>query len=173
MFVSHRGQGELVGRGADHTVVRLRGEHDSSTTVEVTVALARVIALDDADVVIDLSGVEFMGAETIGIIVRTRDFLRSRSRSLVLRSPSRSARRVIDLCDLAELIDPHPTDADPAREAAGALGSWVAVPTTDRVAPPVPAGVGINVEVEPEPALHGVASTIAPSTTNVARLRGP
>ena len=66
--VPHQGQGELVGRDADRTVVWLRGEHDLSTTAEVTVALARAIALDDADLVIDLSGVEFMGAETIGVM---------------------------------------------------------------------------------------------------------
>lgn len=171
--VSHRGQGELVGRDADRTVVWLRGEHDISTTAGVTLALARAVALDAADVVIDLSRVEFMGAETIGIIVRARDFLRSRSRLLMLRSPSRSARRVIDLCDLAELIDLHPTDASPAQEAACALGSWVAVPVADRIARPVPAVVGINVEIDPARARAGVASTIAPPTTHVAWLRGP
>jgi anti-sigma B factor antagonist len=171
--VSHRRMGEMSPRDAARTVVSLRGEHDLSTTAEVTVALARAIALDDDDLEIDLSGVEFMGAETIGIIIRTRGYLRSRSRELVLRSPSRLARRVVDLCGLAQLIAPHPTDATPTLEAAGALGSWVAVPASDRVAAPVPAVVSADVEVEPALALAGRAPVIAPPSPNVASLPGP
>jgi anti-anti-sigma factor len=160
-----------VAYDADRTAVWLRGEHDLSTTAEVTVALARAIALDDDDLVIDLSEVEFMGAETIGIIIRTRDYLRSRSRDLVLRAPSPLARRVVDLCGLAPLIAPHPTDATPMLEAAGALGSWVEVPATGRVLLPVPVVVGADVDVAL--ALAGRASMIAPPTPNVASLPGP
>ena len=135
--VSQRGLGGMGG-DADRTVISLRGEHDMATTAEVIAALARAIAVDDADLVIDLSGVEFMGAATIGIIVRTRDFLRSRSRVLTLRSPDRLARRVIDICGLAELVDPRPANAVPLVGVATALRSWVPVPPVERVARPVP-----------------------------------
>ena len=37
---------------------------------ELSQTVARAIALDDDDLVIDLSGVEFMGAATIGVLVR-------------------------------------------------------------------------------------------------------
>jgi anti-anti-sigma regulatory factor len=42
---------------------------------ELSEAIARAIALDDDDLVIDLSGVEFMGAATIGVLVRASEVL--------------------------------------------------------------------------------------------------
>jgi anti-anti-sigma factor len=57
-------------------------------------------------VVVDLSGVEFMAAATVSVILGTRARLHQRSRSLTVRSPSRCARRVLELCDLADLIRP-------------------------------------------------------------------
>lgn len=101
-----------AGTDADRTVVWLRGEHDSSTVDAVTETIARAIALDDADLVVDLSGVQFMGAATVGAIMRAAECLRSRSRSLALRSPSRCARRVIDLCGLEGLLDPVDAPGD-------------------------------------------------------------
>ena len=67
--------------------------------------MARGIALDDAEVVVDLSGVKFMGAATVTVIVRARDFLRAHSRGLTVRSPSRCAKRLLDVCELAGLIE--------------------------------------------------------------------
>jgi anti-anti-sigma factor len=123
----------FVGRDADRVVVWLRGEHDISTVAALCETMAGAFSLDDADVVVDLSGVEFMGAATVGVIVRAHRFLRLRSRSLVVRSPSGCARRVLDLCDSADLIESHAVDAPGGTGTAGALGTWVAVPAADRV----------------------------------------
>ena len=133
MTVSRRHVTAFAGRNPDRTVVWLRGEHDVSTVAALSETMARAIALDDADLVVDLSGVQFMGAATVGVIVRAREFLRLRSRSLALRSPSRCARRILDLCGHADLLDPRPVDATPLAGTAGALGTWVAVPATDRI----------------------------------------
>ena len=101
----------LVEREANRTVVSLRGEHDIATLAELSEAMARGIALDHADVVVDLSGVEFMGAATATVIVRARDFLRTRSRGLTVRSPSRCAQRLLDVCGLSGLVEPaQPVD---------------------------------------------------------------
>jgi anti-anti-sigma factor len=127
--VSPRGLG---GRDVDLSVVWLRGEHDIATASKLARTLAWAVALDDTDLVVDLSGVRFMGAETIGAIVGTRNALVLQSRSLTLRSPSTLAQRVVELCGLADLIDP-PTGASLERDAPGALDSWVAVPATGRV----------------------------------------
>ena len=86
---------------ADGSVVWLRGEHDMFTLAELWETMARAIASDDGDVVVDLSAVEFMDASTIGVLIRARTILRKRSRSLTLRSPSTRALRVLGLCDLA------------------------------------------------------------------------
>jgi anti-anti-sigma factor len=83
------------------------------TVDELWERLARAFALDDADVVLDLSGVQFMGAATIDVIVRAKDALDLRSRVLTLRSPSESAQRVVDLCGLADLVEGSSLDAQP------------------------------------------------------------
>jgi anti-anti-sigma factor len=92
------------GRDASRTLVRLRGEHDASTEAALSEILALAIALDAADVVVDLSEVEFMGAATVGVMARTRELLRSRSRTLELRAPSACAQRVLHACGL-DLLD--------------------------------------------------------------------
>jgi anti-anti-sigma factor len=129
---SRRSLGSYAERDADRTVVWLRGEHDLSTVEALSETMARAIALDDADVVVDLSEVHFMSAATVGVIIRAREFLRLESRSLALRSPSKCAGRVIDLCGLGDLFDPRAADAMRLTGTAGALSTWVAVPTAAR-----------------------------------------
>ena len=130
--MSFRGLATFAGRDGDRTVIWLQGEHDISTTVALTDTLARAVALDDADLVIDLSEVQFMSAATVGILVRTDDLLRQQSRSLTLRAPSTCARRVLELCGVAGDLDLDPADSTPEATTASALGSWVAVPAADR-----------------------------------------
>lgn len=88
------------GDDGDQTVVWLRGEHDIATVSELSESMARAIALDDADLVVDLSGVQFMGVVTVDLLLQARERLRLVSRSLTLRSPSRRAERVLELCGL-------------------------------------------------------------------------
>jgi anti-anti-sigma factor len=95
-------------RDVDRTVVWLRGEHDASTVAALWDTIGQAIALDDADVVVDLSGVEFMGSATVGVIIRARESLWPRA--LTLRSPSRCAQRVLDLYGLADLLDERPVE---------------------------------------------------------------
>lgn len=116
-------------RGDPHrTVVRVRGEHDIGTRDRLSVRLAEAAGRDDADVVVDLSGVTFMDASTIGALVVASNHLRVLSRSLSLRHPSPPARWLLDVCGLAQLID-----EDLAQPPVGtALGTWVSVPARDR-----------------------------------------
>jgi anti-anti-sigma factor len=133
-----RGVVEFTGRDDDHVVLTFRGEHDLATAGAIAEALARAITLDSADLVVDLSGVEFFGVEPVRVLIRAQHLLQARSRSLVIRSPSKSASRTIKLCGLDVLLQRHA-----AVTSATALGSWVAVPRSDRVdrsdAAPVPA----------------------------------
>jgi anti-sigma B factor antagonist len=118
---------------ADRTVVWLRGEHDVSTVTALSETMARAIALDDGDLVIDLSGVQFMDAATVGVIIRARDFLELQSRSLALRTPSSCATRILDLCELTDLLEPHLVDVTRSTAPAGAPGRRHAMPALDRV----------------------------------------
>jgi len=110
---STRGPLTFPAPDADRTVVWLRGEHDVSTVAALSQTMARAIALDDADLVVDLSDVQFMDAATVGVIIRARDFLALQSRALVLHAPSACAARVLDLCALADLLEPKPAHATP------------------------------------------------------------
>ncbi len=112
------------GRGPEigPTVVWLSGEHDISTDTALCLTLARAIAVGRAGVVLDLSGVEFMGASTFGVIARARDVLGQRSASLTVRSPSAFLRRVIGVCGLNDLLGPNPemaADVTGRRSAPG------------------------------------------------------
>jgi anti-anti-sigma factor len=123
-------------------VVRLQGEYDVGTVAALSAILSRAIALDDADLVLDVSGVSFLDAATVGVIVRARLFLRNRSRGLLLRCPSRCVRRILDICDLTSLIEVGP-EVGGATGQVGALGSWVAVPSAARLGHALaPASVG-------------------------------
>ena len=83
---------------ADRDLVCLRGEYDLSTAPALASLLAGAIARDGTDVVLDLSGVDFIDAATVGVIIRAREFLQQRSRSLTLRSPSPCARDASSAC---------------------------------------------------------------------------
>jgi len=122
----------FFGREDDRTVVWLHGEHDISTVAALSEVMAEAIAADDADLVVDLSGVRFMGSATVAVIVRTQEFLHQRSRSLVMRFPPTCARLVLDVFGCSYLG--RPADATPIA-AARALRSWVAVPAADRADP--------------------------------------
>lgn len=114
------------------SVVWLRGEYDMATQVALSETLARAIADDDADVVVDVSEVTFMGAETVGVLIRARRFLQVLARSLQLRAPSARVMRTLDLCRATWLLDPDPPVTERPHRPAEALGTWVAVPATQR-----------------------------------------
>jgi anti-anti-sigma factor len=130
--VSGRRAAVLSGGEADRGVVWLRGAHDASTVVELCTIMARAIAFNDADVVVDLSEVTFMGAATVGVILRAEAFLLERSRSLMLRSPSTRSRRILGLCGRGDLVDPRSADAVGATRRSGAVGTGVTAPTANR-----------------------------------------
>lgn len=120
--ISRRGS---AGGDPSRTVVSLRGEHDIATKIPLAVAIARAGQLDQVAVLLDMSAVTFLDASTIGAIVGSRNRLHSRGQSLEVRAPSPRARRMLDLCGLADLIRPEPR---PASGPAPALATWVDVP---------------------------------------------
>ena len=108
-FLTHScdGQASSTQHDARGTVVWLRGKHDSSTVAAVSATLAKAISLGHPDLVVDLSGVHYLGAATVSLIIQNVEYLRLRSRSLTLRNPTTCSRRVLAVCDLSDLIDPR------------------------------------------------------------------
>jgi anti-anti-sigma factor len=132
----HRAPVPRVSGERGRTVVWLSGEYDMATVSVVAEALAAAIAADDADLVVDLTEVQFIDVATISLLIRAREFLLPRSRDLTLRNPPRCAQRILDVCGLAGLIDGAPADSGQAVvSSAPALRSWVPVPPTDRADP--------------------------------------
>lgn len=111
----------VVWQEGARVVVALRGEQDVSTAPRVAEALAGAGAVVDGDVVVDLSGVMFMDAAIVTALLAGREDLRSQSRAMTLRAPSRIASRILGMCNLTELIEPITADA------AGAIGSCATV----------------------------------------------
>jgi anti-anti-sigma factor len=89
---------------AGGTVIWLRGEHDLTTVETIANAVAAVMALPSVDLVVDLSGVAFLGAAPAGALLRARILLSARERRLVLRDPPSSVRRVLELCGLGDTV---------------------------------------------------------------------
>jgi anti-sigma B factor antagonist len=101
------------GRDAASVVVALRGELDAAALSSLAESFDDAITRDDSDVVIDLAGVEFIGAAWIGAFVRSRADLQAQDRALTLRAPSPVAGRLLDLCGLSYLIEPDALNAVP------------------------------------------------------------
>jgi anti-sigma B factor antagonist len=94
------------GPGVGKTVVWLRGEHDISSAHSLAAAIASAAAVDDTDIALDLSGVEFMDSTTIHVIERARTSIGTDGRAFTVRDPSRFARFVLGLCGLDYLVEP-------------------------------------------------------------------
>lgn len=90
----------------ESALVWLLGEHDISTVKALSAIIDRAITFNSSDLILDLSEVSFMDVATVEVIVRAREYLDLRARSLVLRSPPRCARLVLELCGLTYEADP-------------------------------------------------------------------
>lgn len=110
----------FVSRDGERAVVWLDGEQDIATVAVLADTLANATSADDADLIVDLSGVTFMSTATIDALIRARNLLLGLSRNLTLRSPSKCARRLLDLCGLAGFVEPS---QDPVRIEAGSGSS--------------------------------------------------
>jgi len=127
-------------RGGGRTVVWLRGEHDLSSAPALSAAIASAAAAHDADIALDLGGVEFMDSTTIHVILRAKSLIESEGRALAVRDPSRFARFALGVCGLHHLIEPVlVTPAKPAEPGGPATPTAVAEPEhgTARPAPRV------------------------------------
>ena len=109
--VSGRHPQDRAGPEAGPTVVWLWGQHGASTDSLLCLTMARAIADDSVGLVLDLSEVDAIGLSTLGVIVRFREFLQQRSRSLTVRAPSAAARSAMDECGLNDLLSPDPAMA--------------------------------------------------------------
>ena len=124
---------------APRVVMRLWGEHDMASAEMLTEAFMDAVDDTNADVLIDLTAVEFMDCSTLRVLVSGRAMLTQHSRGLRVRvSPTALAHRILALCGLEDMVEPTAAAGQPGgRDVATALESWVEVP---RAAPDRAAG---------------------------------
>jgi anti-anti-sigma factor len=91
----------------DTMVVQLRGDHDSSSVPTLAKTLASAVASENTNLVVDLSEVQFISAAAVRVLTAAGEFLSGEGRTFRLRSPSRSARRILDLCGVVGLYEPE------------------------------------------------------------------
>ena len=102
-----RGLTATVSAEGAATVVAFQGEADRATLHVVRDALAEVINDRQGDVVVDLAEMEFMDSAALRTVLGARDVLAGTGRHLTLRSPSRSAGRLLGVFGLGHLAGPH------------------------------------------------------------------
>lgn len=108
---------QLISLGArevgDICVVTVAGEVDMVTTPCLRAHLQRQLERAGSILVIDLTGVEFLGSSGLAVLVETLDMARERGTGLRLVCNSRGVLRPLEATGLTELFEIHP-DPDTA-----------------------------------------------------------
>jgi anti-anti-sigma factor len=91
-------------------VVSLTGELDMSATFELEPALERLAADEDTrTLVLDMGGVTFMDSSALGLMFSTEERSRAEDVELVVASPSRAVRRILEVTGAAETLSIRPS----------------------------------------------------------------
>jgi anti-sigma B factor antagonist len=85
------------------TVV-LAGEIDIATAPAIRRFLMAAISGRDVHLAVDMSGVAFIGAAGIGVLVAAANRAREAGGSLSLLAPSPQVRRLLDVCNLDGIL---------------------------------------------------------------------
>ena len=81
--------------------LHLYGELDLTSAAGL-MASASLLVCDATELVLDLSGVDFMDSTGINAVIRLRDLCRNQRCRLVLASPKRQVRRLLEVTALIE-----------------------------------------------------------------------
>ena len=95
---------EVEDEGGD-TVFVLRGELDPHTAPSLRTEIDRVFESGRANLVLDLSGLSFIDSSGLRVIISAHKDAAERDGYLVLRSPSQTTRRLLDITGLLEHIE--------------------------------------------------------------------
>ena len=105
--------------GGERMTVLLAGELDCASAPVAHLALERA-GQDASEIVLDLSRVVFLDAAGLRFLISAQRRARAARRQLIVRRPSRSVRRMIDLTGAAPLLSIE--DPDPAHLGGQADG---------------------------------------------------
>jgi anti-sigma B factor antagonist len=94
-------------------VVSPIGDVDTATAAPLRAAIGEQVEAGAVHVVLDLSGVEFMGSAGLALLIAEREAAIARDGELRLAGVPRTAGRALSLTGLTELFDTYP-DAEAA-----------------------------------------------------------
>lgn len=102
---------EILRRG-DKTIVRLAGDLDFATVAEVKPVLEEECARHPRQLVLDLSGVEFLDSSGIFLLATVHKRLTADGCSLIVTNPSAAASRALEITAMDRVL--HVTHTSPA-----------------------------------------------------------
>jgi anti-anti-sigma factor len=94
-----------VDEQGDRLVLTLRGELDPHTAPQLRSRIDEALANGKVDLVLDLAGVTFIDSSGLRVVLRAHSEAGERNGRLVLRSPSATARRLLDITGLVDHIE--------------------------------------------------------------------
>jgi anti-sigma B factor antagonist len=90
-------------------VIVVKGEVDASTAPQLHDVVDDAIAQGAVEIVLDVSGVEFMSSAGLGVIAGLTKTLRERGGTLRLRSIGRGLQRILEVSGVLEFLDVDPS----------------------------------------------------------------
>lgn len=86
------------------TTIRIRGEVDLYTAPKLRERLEQVVAGEDQQVVVELSEMDFIDSTGLGVLVGALKQVREHGGDMVLRNPSRSTHKILEIAGLTKLF---------------------------------------------------------------------
>jgi anti-sigma B factor antagonist len=108
---------DLISREGDsRVVVGLRGELDVAVAVRIVAQLS-VVAARERDIIVDLTGLEFIDSSGLAALVRVREQARRVGGDLLLAAPQRQVLRLLTLTRLIDVFSVHASVDEAASDA--------------------------------------------------------
>jgi anti-sigma B factor antagonist len=107
----------ISGEGDSRVVVGLRGELDVAVAVRLVAELS-VVAARERDIIVDLTGLEFIDSSGLAALVQVRKQVRHAGGDVLHAAPQRQVLRLLTLTRLIDVFSVHAS----VDEAAGDAG---------------------------------------------------
>ena len=109
-----------------HVVIALRGELDMLDAANVAAELAAAVARDP-DLIIDLTGLDFIDCSALGVLLRVQQLARQADGELLLAAPQQHVLRLLTLTGMNGVFSVHASAEQAA--ASGRRSPPAPVPT--------------------------------------------
>jgi anti-sigma B factor antagonist len=93
-----------VSESADRAIVSLEGELDLATAPQLRDQLVTLAEQDGSDVVVDLTRLAFIDSTGLSVLVMALNRSRAAGGSIVLRNPSESVMRILEITGLVSVF---------------------------------------------------------------------